>query len=131
METRVTSKELFKSMNEIHKAAMRGIVTLMKSHDCKCANFLVDQNGNGPDDDGFDEDYERENRVWAKCYDGYYGTTEGYITNVSLDKDYKIVLCAEGETSYSDDEICPETELFLNILERLEMMEEGGLLNNK
>lgn len=127
METRVTSKELFQRMSEIHKAAMRGIVTLMKSHDCKSVNFIVDQNGNTPDDDCFDIDYESENKVWATCYE-YGGAIEGYITNVSLDKDDKIVLCAEGETSYSDDEIRPDTDLFLNILERLEMMEEDGLL---
>lgn len=124
-----TSEELFDQMKTIRNCAKDSIVAILKSHN-NHADFTTDENGNDCNDEYFDDDFEYNNRVWTECY-GKYDNETGYVTMVELDKNNNIVITAEGEDfTYDNDYVCHSTPVYLDILERLEFMENHGMFKD-
>lgn len=124
-----TSEELFEAMKSIREDAKNSIVEILKKHN-NTADFMIDENGNDEDDEEYDDDFEYENRVWTECY-GKYDNETGYISMVQIDNNGNIDITAEGEDiSYPTDYVCHSTPVYLDILERLEFMEENGMFKD-
>jgi hypothetical protein len=124
-----TSEELFGELKKIHKSAEESIVSILKSHNSK-ADFTIDENGKESDDEDYDSDFEYENRVWIECY-GKYDNETGYVSMVELGASDNIIVTAEGEDfTYDTDYVCHSTPVYLDILERLEFMEENGMFKD-
>lgn len=124
-----TSEELFEQMKTIRNSAKDSIVAILRSHNNR-ADFTTDMNGNDCNDEYFDGDFEYNNRVWIECY-GKYNNETGYVTMVELDKNSNIVITAEGDDfTYDTDYVCHSTPVYLDILERLEFMENHGMFKD-
>lgn len=124
-----TSEELFDELKKIRKSAEKSIVSILKSHNSK-ADFTIDENGKESDDEDYDSDFEYENRVWIECY-GKYDNETGYVSMVELGASDNIIVTAEGEDfTYDTDYVCHSTPVYLDILERLEFMEENGMFKD-
>ena len=113
-------------MKTIRNSAKDSIVTILKMHNNR-ADFTTDENVNDCNDEDFDDDFEYNNRVWIECY-GKYNNETGYVTMVELDKNNDIIITAEGDDfTYDTDYVCHSTPAYLDILERLEFMENHGM----
>lgn len=124
-----TSEELFDELKKIRKSAEKSIVSILKSHNSK-ADFTIDENGKESGDEDYDSDFEYENRVWIECY-GKYDNETGYVSMVELGASDNIIVTAEGEDfTYDTDYVCHSTPVYLDILERLEFMEENGMFKD-
>lgn len=116
----VNSAELANKLEEICTLTMDSIVNLMKLKGVTEVNLMRDQEGRDEDDDDYDEDWAYDNRVWADCY-GKYSNEVGYVSEVKLGKNNKILLTAEGEDgTYPNDYVSQSVSVYIGVLERLE-----------
>ena len=119
-KTIISSATLYEKLVELSKLAKNSIVNLMRSKGVTKVNLVVDQNGRDEEDKDYDEDWAFDHRVWVDCY-GKYANEEGYVSEVEIDKNDKILLTAEGEyNTYSNCYVSQNIGNFLDVLERLE-----------
>lgn len=113
------SETLLKDLSNLFEEAKKSIIDLMQENGVTEINMLTDKEGRNVDDDDCDEDFIYDYRVWA-FGQANYCYHEGYITLVKI-KDGNIILEAEDEESYDDEQISHTTRLYISILENLEM----------
>ena len=123
-----SSAELNEQLNEVRNLAKQSIVGIMRKHNVKSADFLLDEDGRNYDDDEYDDDFVYDNRVWTECY-GKYNNETGYISLVEIDDADNIKITAEGEDgTYPTDYVCHSTGVYVDILEHIQFMENKGIL---
>ena len=116
----ISSATLYERLLEVSKLAKNSIVNLMRSKGVTKVDLMVDQNGCNRDDEDYDEDWVEDHRVWVDCY-GKFANEDGYVSEVEIDKNDKILLTAEGEyNTYSNCFVSQNIGNFLDVLERLE-----------
>ena len=116
----ISSATLYERLLEVSKLAKNSIVNLMRSKGVTKVDLMVDQNGHNRDDEDYDEDWVEDHRVWVDCY-GKFANEDGYVSEVEIDKNDKILLTAEGEyNTYSNCFVSQNIGNFLDVLERLE-----------
>lgn len=119
-KTIISSATLYDKLTELEILVHDSIVNLMKSKGVTKVDLMVDQNGRNRDDEGYDEDWAFDHRVWVDCY-GKFANEDGYVSEVEIDKNDKILLTAEGEyNTYSNCFVSQNIGNFLDVLERLE-----------
>ena len=119
-KTIISSATLYEELVKLNKLAKNSIVNLMRSKGVTKVDLMVDQNGHNRDDEDYDEDWAFDHRVWVDCY-GKFANEDGYVSEVEIDKNDKILLTAEGEyNTYSNCFVSQNIGNFLDVLERLE-----------
>ena len=119
-KTIMSSATLYEELVKLSKLAKNSIVNLMRSKGVTKVDLMIDQNGRDEEDEDYDEDWAFDHRVWVDCY-GKYANEDGYVSEVEIDKNDKILLTAEGEyNTYSNYYVSHNIGNFLDVLERLE-----------
>ena len=119
-KTIISSATLHEKLIDLEILVHNSIVNLMKSKGVTKVNLMIDQNGRNEEDEDYDEDWVFDHRVWVDCY-GKYANEDGYVSEVEIDKNDKILLTAKGEyNTYSNYYVSHNIGNFLDVLERLE-----------
>lgn len=117
-----TSFELRGKVNEIINEAKESIIALMKGKGYTSVCLMNDNDGRNWEDEDYDEDFVKENKVFATSYD-LDGTHSIYITDVQINRNNELEFF--GENDYGEEDrgnILLDANLYIGVLCRIEQI---------
>lgn len=113
------SESMAYQVKQIRDKVVKSIIELMESHNVTEVDFMLDFLGRDCEDDEYDVDWVKANRIWCATRHTDYS----FVSSIELDKysDDCLTIYAEGE-DFTCNNVNRSVELYIDILARLELM---------